>query len=398
MKQARKHHGAIAATRLVRSLVIAALSVRLIDEWWSFLPGGVLENLRDDLGLSYTGAGSLISIAVLSGLIGGPLGALADVFDRRRVAVVGSALQTLGLVLFAIGNSWIVLAVGVTLLGAAGDLVIRPLEAALAESMTDGELENALGRQHVLSFVGDLLGPLTLGAAAIASVSWRAVFWLTAVALGLFTVFIASVRFPPRRADSPDHDTMPVRAVIRQRVVWKLVLADILLFPLDEPIAAFAIAAVALDAPKVAQIIGLGYVVGGLVSSAVIDRNGLNAITKRGPAILVGGGAGVTLAVASTTQGTVGLGVAIVAATVSMTGVGIGMGFVWGDLHHRQLTVIPGRAATVASIIGTGSAVGALWPWLGGIISDRTDIAFTLALFTACAIGLAGLLRRMDQS
>lgn len=190
---------------------------------------------------------------------------------------------------------------------------------------------------------------------------------------------------------------MAVRAVIRQRVVWKLVLADILLFPLDEPIAAFAIAAVALDAPKVAQVIGLGYVVGGLVSSALIDRNGLNAITKRGPVILVAGGAGVTIAIASTTSGTLSQGVAVVAATLAMVIVGVGMGFVWGDLHHRQLTVIPGRAATVASIIGTFSAVGAVWPWLGGIISDRTDIAFTLALFTACAVGLAGLLARTSR-
>lgn len=375
-------------------MVIAALSVRLIDEWWSFLPAGVIENLRDDLGLSYTSAGSLISVAILSGLVGGPLGALADVFDRRLVAVIGSALQTFGLVLFAIGGSWLVLAAGVLLLGAAGDLVIRPLEAALAESMSEDELENALGRQHVLSFVGDLLGPLTLGAAAIASVSWRTVFWGTAVALGVYTVFIATVHFPPRRADSPDHETMPIRAVILQRAVWKLVIADILLFPLDEPIAAFAIAAIALDGPKVAQVVGLGYVAGGLVSSALIDRNGLSALTKRGPAALVVGSGGVTMSIAGATSETFSWGVAAASATVFMAIVGVGMGFVWGDLHHRQLTVIPGRAATVASIIGTCSALGAIWPWLGGMVSDRTDIAVTLALFTGSALALAALLVR----
>ena len=214
----------MALPRAVRSLILAALSVRLIDEWWSYLPDGVIENLRADLSFSYTSAGSLISIAVLSGLIGGPLGALADIFNRRLVAVIGSALQTIGMILFAAGQSWIVLAVGVTLLGAAGDLVIRPLEAALAEILPEDELENALGSQHFLSFVGDFIGPLTLGAAAIAGVSWRTVFWFTASALGAYTVFIATVRFPPPHAGSPEHDTMPIRSVIRQRSVWKLAL------------------------------------------------------------------------------------------------------------------------------------------------------------------------------
>ncbi len=379
--------------RAVRSLIIAALSVRLIDEWWSYLPGGVMENLRTDLSFSYTSAGSLISIAVLSGLIGGPLGALADIFDRRLVAVIGSALQTVGMILFAAGRHWIILAIGVTLLGAAGDLVIRPLEAALAESLPEDELENALGSQHFLSFIGDFIGPVTLGAAALAGVSWRSVFWFTAASLSAYTVFIATVRFPPRHADSPDNDTMPIRSVIRQRSVWKLVLADILLFPLDEPIAAFAIAAIALDTPKIAQGIGIGYVIGGLASSAAIGRNGLNARTKRGPLILIGGAAGVTLAIAATTTETVPYNAGVIAAALSMTVVGIGMGFVWGDLHHQQLTVIPGRAATVASVIGTVSAIGALWPWLGGIISDQHGITYTLALFTLSAVALGLLLR-----
>ena len=166
-----------------------------------------------------------------------------------------------------------------------------------------------------------------------------------------------------------------------------------MLFPLDEPIAAFAIAAVAIDTPKIAQGIGIGYVIGGLALSAAIGRNGLSTLTKRGPVILIGGAAGVTLAIAATTAETVPYNAGVIAGALSMTFVGIGMGFVWGDLHHQQLTIIPGRAATVASIIGTVSALGALWPWIGGIISDRLNMTYTLALFTASAVALAILLR-----
>ncbi len=374
-------------------MVLAALTVRLIDEWWSYLPGGVIENLRSDLGVSYTQAGSLISIAMLSGLVGGPLGALADVFDRRVLAVIGSALQTLGLVLFAGGHQFWILAIGVLLLGAAGDLVIGPLEAALAESMPGDQLERALGRQHLLSFVGDLLGPVTLAIGAATFVGWRGVFWFTAAALGAYTVFISTVEYPPRHAAAEAETRLPMTALLRNRSVVRLAVINVLLFPLDEPIAAFAVAAIAIDRPVVAQFIAVGYVVGGLASSAVVDRRGLAGVTtpRLGGGCLIVGALGVAAAVASHEWESVSANTAGAAATVAMTIVGVGMGFVWADLHHRELTVVPGRSASVAAIVGTLSSVGAIWPTLAGWVADQTSITAALGVFAAAAAVLTAL-------
>lgn len=371
--------------RAVRSMVLAALTVRLIDEWWSYLPGGVIENLRSDLGVSYTQAGSLISIAMLSGLVGGPLGALADVWDRRLLAVMGSALQTLGLVLFAAGDRFWVLAFGVLLLGAAGDLVIGPLEAALAESMTGEQLERSLGRQHLLSFVGDLLGPVTLAIGAATFIGWRGVFWATAAALGLYTVFISTVHYPPRHVAATD-ERVPMTELIRNRSVLRLIVLYTLLFPLDEPVAAFAVAAIAIDRPVTAQFIAVGYVVGGLASSAVVDRRGINGAARRygGPCLALGALL-VAAAVASHELGSISALTAAVAATAAMTVVGVGMGFVWADLHHRELTVVPGRSASVAAIVGTLSSVGAFWPTLAGWIADQASISAALCVFAVAA-------------
>ena len=373
-------------------MVIAALTVRLIDEWWSYLPGGVMENLRVDVGLSYAQAGSLISIALLSGLVGGPLGMLADVFDRRLLAVVGSALQTLGLVMFAAGHSYWPLAFGVLLLGAAGDLVIGPLEAALAESTSHEELEHALGRQHLLSFVGDLLGPVTLAIGAATFVGWRGVFWITAALLGLYTVFISTVSYPPRHSAVTD-ERVPMKDLLRNRSVLKLVLLYVLLFPLDEPIAAFAVAAIAIDRPVIAQMIAVGYVVGGLGSSAIVDRQGLNASARRfGGSSLVVGALGVASVIAVFERGNVSAQMAGFLAALAMAVVGIGMGFVWADLHHRELTVVPGRSASISAIVGTLGSVGAIWPLLGGWMADQISITAPLLLFAAAALLLAGLM------
>jgi MFS family permease len=388
-----------AVPRAIRSLVLVALTVRLIDEWWSYLPAGIIENLRVDLGVSYEQAASLVGIAFLSGLIGGPLGALADFVNRKLIAIIGSALQTLGLVLFAIGDSYAPLVVGVLLLGAAGDLVIRPLESALAENIHEDELEHALGRQHLLSFFGDVLGPLTLGGAAILGMSWRSVFWLTAAALGLYTLSLFAVTFPTNSSthsndeDEPDTDTS-TRSLLRNKQIWKLTLWEILIFPLDEPIAAFAVAAIALNQSALAQLIAGGYVVGGLAGSLIMERQGLSArIRTVGAPIIALGAALVAGSIALVELGPLSYVVGALLATLAMGVVGIGMALVWGDLHHRQLTLVPGRSATVASIVGTFGSVGAAWPWLAGRIADRHSITAALVLFCAAGIGMIGLAR-----
>jgi predicted MFS family arabinose efflux permease len=372
-------------------MIVAALSVRLIDEWWSYLPGGIIEDLRSDLGVSYSQAGSLIALAMLSGLIGGPLGALADVADRRLVAVAGSAVQTLGLVLFAAGHSFWILATGVLLLGAAADLVIRPLEAALAESTPEPALERALGRQHLLSFVGDFIGPVLLTIGAVTWIGWRGAFWVTAIALAAYTVFLSTLSFPSRAAESTDDpSSASLRDLLRRRDVLRLVALDILLFPLDEPIAAFAVAAIAINRSSIAQSIALGYVVGGIAASAVVDRRGLEGVARRygGPALVVGS-IGVAGAIASTEIGPVNATFAGLAAVLAMLCVGVGMGFTWATVHHQQLTVVPGRSASVASIVGTLGSVGAVWPSLAGVVSDKVSISAALGVFVLAAVVVA---------
>jgi predicted MFS family arabinose efflux permease len=382
-------------------MVFAALSVRLIDEWWSYLPGGIIEDLRSDLGVSYSEAGSLIAIAVLSGLVGGPLGALADVADRRLVAVTGSALQTLGLILFATGSSFPILALGVLLLGAAGDLVIRPLEAALAESLSDDELERSLGRQHVLSFVGDFLGPALLTLGAVTWIGWRGAFWITAGAVACYTVFLLTISFPApaRTAHGETSNRSGFRDLLRRKDVLRLVVLDVLLFPLDEPIAAFAVAAVAIDRSSIAQVIAFGYVLGGLLSSAIVGRRGLDRFAQYGggPSLVIGS-LGVVAAIAATEFGSLDATVAGIGAAIAMVIVGVGMGFTWADLHHQQLTVVPGRSASVASIVGTLSSVGALWPTLAGWVSDQGSITAALSLFAVAAVALSFALHKGNRS
>ena len=258
--------------------MIAALLVRWLDEWWSYLPAGIIEDLRDELGVTYAQAGWLIAIAFGGGLVGGPLGALADHVDRRRMAVTGGVLQTAGLATFALGRSFPVLALSMFVLGAASDLVIRPLESGLAETSGD-DLDRMLGRQHLLAFVGDFVGPALLAIGAATALGWRGAFWITTAALAVFTITLASADFPPPQrpeADSTRALRGFTRMLRRPEVLW-LALVEILLFPLDEQILGFAVARVAsTGSHTVAQALAAGYVAGGIVGSTYVDRRGVS--------------------------------------------------------------------------------------------------------------------------
>ena len=212
-----------------RRFVIAALLVRWLDEWWSYLPAGIIEDLRDELGVTYAQAGWLIAIAFGGGLVGGPLGALADHVDRRRMAVTGGVLQTAGLATFALGRSFPVLALSMFVLGAASDLVIRPLESGLAETSGD-DLDRMLGRQHLLAFVGDFVGPALLAIGAATALGWRGAFWITTAALAVFTITLASADFPPpQRPEAESTRALRgfTRMLRRPEVLW-LALVEIL--------------------------------------------------------------------------------------------------------------------------------------------------------------------------
>lgn len=367
-------------TRLPAGVVTAALLSRLVDEWWSYLPAGAVEDFRTDLGLTYAQAGWLLAALWLGGLAGAPLGVLADHVDRRIPAVGGATGLTVGLVAFALAAPFPVLAGASMVLGMSSDLVLRPLEAALAE-LEPERLDRLLGRQHVLSWFGDVAGPGLLAVGAATALGWQGAFAITAAVTAMYAVTLAFIAFPPPPA--PDHDVRSalqgVAGLFRRREVVTLALVDIALTVLDEPFFGFAVARLAADGRGAAsQILALGSFVGGLIGSAVVERRGLGRWTRRlgAPAMVVG---------------TVVVVVSRDLVAVQLVGMALnygGMSLVWAAMHHRLLTVVPGRSASVAAVVGILGTAGAIGPVAMGAISDAAGLSAGLGV----GIGLAVVL------
>jgi hypothetical protein len=283
-----------------------------------------------------------------------------------------------------------VLALASLVLGMASDLVVSPLEASLAQREPD-RLDRLLGVQHALSFGGDALGPLLLGLGAATALGWRGAFVVTAVSVLVFSLLAASAvdaGRPPAGAFDDTADLHPVartragrwrelRAIATRRDVLLLCGLELLIGPLDEPLFAFTVArsATHVDRAGAEQLLAVGVMVGGIVASAAVARRGVRRHTVRAGALTMLTGTALTLA---------GAGLAVNAA--AMTFVGVGMALVWAGLHHRMLTVVPGRSGTVSALAGVTGAAAGVVPAAIGAIADRAGFDAALVGFVGIAV------------
>ena len=376
-----------AIVRLPTGVIRSALVVRLLDEWWSYLPAGTVEDQRLDLGISYTQAGWLLALLTLGGLVVSPIAARADRGDRRLLAVVGALLLAGGLAAFALSASYAVLVAAAVVLGGASDLVIRPLESALADTATH-DLDRLLGRQHLVTWLGDFIGPALLAVGAATVLGWQGVFGITSVVFVAFAVVLALTEFPAPAVDDDEADAsrrQSFRALVRMPEVALLAGAEFILLPLDEVFLGFAVARLVDDGfGPAAQLLAAGLVVGGLSGSVLIARRGIDVrLTRWALAAMVVG----AFAAAAP------LGVA--AQVSAMVVFGWATAVVWAKVHHRMLTVVTGRSAAVSTIVSLVSTPALLVPVAMGAVSDSFSITVALVGAATLTIALAAVVSQL---
>src|SRR6476469_9002851 len=195
--------------------------VRLFDEWWSYLPAGVVADLHDDLGVSYAGAGWLLALMTIGAVAGTPVALLADHVDRRRCAVLGALSIAVCLCAYALAAPFWVLAVTTAVVGTASDLLVHSVEASLSET-DDVRLDRMVAAQHALSTIGDLAGPLLLAIGAATMFGWQGAFAFTAAAMLLYAAYLCTVPFAPPLAAAEGLREIIAEAVAigRRRDVW----------------------------------------------------------------------------------------------------------------------------------------------------------------------------------
>jgi predicted MFS family arabinose efflux permease len=363
-------------------MVAALLLVRFFDELASFMPTGTLESFRVDLDLTYAKAGAVLTAIAPGGFVGNAAAIAADFTSRRLIVVLGALGYAASMVTFAVADSFALLLFAGFLLGVASTAMVDVSEVALADVAGD-RLRVLLARGNLLSYVGDLLGPVILFVVLGTGFSWRGAFVVAAVIL---VVYAGVLALQPLPAATPEPDApRPLGAiaqVLRDPQVWVLALLSILLNPLDETIFAFGIAFLQDDrgfstsvAALAIALVDVGGIVALLQTSRLEGRDDDHLLVACGIGLAVSVGGFVVL------PGPLAL--------VPLVALGAGVALAWTVLQHRELTLRPGQAGTTGAVIATITSLEYLAPVGFGFAVDRLGLRAGVALFAILPVAFA---------
>jgi MFS family permease len=366
--------------------VVSLLLAGFVDETVAFLPFGALEPLRRDLDLSYAQGAALLALYPGIGVAGGVFGVLADRHSRRLIAAGGALGYAAGLLLFAAGTNFPMLAAAIALMGFAGDAMVRATDVALVDVAGD-RIELAVARATLLGTVGDLAGPALLAVCLATGLGWRAAFVAAGLGMAGYGLLLASQPLPgPSRSShaASEAGSKPrgeVVAVMRDRRVFRLGLLAALVDVFDEPFLAFAIAYLVTTrglAPGVAALTAGVGLAGGVAAAAWASRAERSEITPSAIATLLVGGVGAIV-----------LGTHPFVAALGAAGVGAAVNLAWISLEARVLTLRPGQAGTTSAVVSAVGQVAILVPLGAGVVADRAGVTTALLLYVAMAVVFA---------
>ncbi|HYE15178.1 MAG TPA: MFS transporter [Pyrinomonadaceae bacterium] len=182
------------AGRRLSSFALSLLLVEFLDEVLFGVHESAWPLIRDDLRLSYTQVGILLSVPTLFGNFVEPaLGILADVWKRRAVILAGGVCYAASTLLMGLSYDFVFLLLTTMVLSPASGAFVGLSQAALMDAAPDRREQN-MARWTLFGAAGNAAGPVAVALAVWAGVSWR---WLFAcVALFALVMVWAAWRLP----------------------------------------------------------------------------------------------------------------------------------------------------------------------------------------------------------
>lgn len=207
------------------------LLIEFIDELVFGVGEIALPFIRDDLQLSYTQIGLLLSLpGIIAAFIEPFIGILGDVWKRRWLILAGGVLFTCSLYMTSVSNSFLVLILSIILFNPASGAFVSLSQANLMDSDITRHEQN-MARWTFAGSLGVLIGPILLGFFVYFGWGWRGAY----AALGAFSVLclLAALRYlPPDRVSSRSFPSLRVLfdgfraafASLRRGEVWRWLL------------------------------------------------------------------------------------------------------------------------------------------------------------------------------
>lgn len=346
-----------------------------------FLLGSLLPVIRDDVSLSTSGLGILVSIYSVAGAVTAlPGGRLAERLGPRRGLLATATVTSLSLAgIGLLVSEWWHLALFVAMAGAANGMVHPAGNLAIMLGVPFERRGWAFGLKQAAPPLATLFAGLALPLLAF-TLGWQGTFLIGIALLPL----VAAILPPDSRARAPG-STVTIRLTERRLILTAV--ASALAFGSATTIGAFLVDG-AVQGGRTPTMAGLTLTVASVACIAVRVTIGWRTDKMRNPSLalvagLIGVGA-LGLAVLSSGPGEIWpLGAVIALAA----------GWGWpGLLYHSVSSSHEEAPAAATAVITTGNTAGAAFgPLLFGLIAHRLSFQFAW-MFSAILMASASAL------
>jgi FSR family fosmidomycin resistance protein-like MFS transporter len=191
--------------------VLTLFAVEFLDEVVFGLREAAWPLIRDDLRLSYTQVGVILSVPPIVGHVVEPLlGILGDVWRRRALVLAGGVAFAAGTLLVGSSTSFALLLAASILSNPASGAFVNLSQATLMDAAPERREQN-MARWALAGSVGNSVGPVTVGACVWAGVSWR---WGFFAAGALMLLSVAAAWRQPFETPSASGDARTRAALV----------------------------------------------------------------------------------------------------------------------------------------------------------------------------------------
>lgn len=357
--------------------------------------------LRDDLSLTYTQIGLLVSLpGIIAAFIEPFIGILGDVWKRRALILGGGVIFTLSLALTAVSHSFLPLLISFILFYPASGAFVSLSQASLMDSAPDRHEQN-MARWTLAGSLGNVFGPLLLGAFVYFGFGWRGTYAFLATVSAF--CLIAAFRFVPPDKNPASH--LPgfssvldgFRAAfkaLKRKEVWRWLLlldfANLMMDVLLGYLALYFVDVVSTTGTQAGIAVTLWLALGMLtdfIFIPFIDKQPNSIKFLRRTAFFEIFAFSTFLLV----PGFIPKLIAIVFVNIFNTG--------WYPvLQGRLYSALPGQSASIMAIGSVTAPLARLFPFLVGLLADQFGLGAAMWLLLAGPIALfIGLPRNLTR-
>jgi FSR family fosmidomycin resistance protein-like MFS transporter len=387
--------------RILRGPVLFTLTllcVEFLDELIYGVEGAALPLIRDDLTLTYTQVGVLLTLPHLVGNVLDPvIGVLGDVWKRKALIVMGAVATALAMLLVATGRTFPALILAFCVSYPASTAYVSLSQATLMD-LNPGRHDQMMARWTVLGAVGQFAGPALVATTLTLGFGWRGLYVGLAILAGLVALVFWRQRFNGRHpADAGEAPGLlaTVRELPRAmrtsgllRWIVLLELADLLLDVFFSFCALYFTDVVRVSpalAGVAVAVLTLSGLAGDLLLIPVLEKyDGVRLIRRTALVTLI-----------------------VYVAFLLVPGVWpkFALLLILGPLRSgwyqvlqgRAYSAMPGKSGTVIAISSLGGMLAASFPVVLGFVAERVGLGWAMALLALAPISLLIGLPRIDR-